>query len=128
MRPIDLPAGIVPLALCGALTACSSDTTVAPRNDPGLHFVSPSVADTIDAMVAEPIELQLNDDAGAPRGSVVITVAGLKGGSPTHIATSLGGQYLNSVNVTTDASGRARIWAKLGMYVGREYLDQRCHE
>jgi hypothetical protein len=81
-----------------------------------------AIADTIDARLAAPIELQLNDENGAPRANVAVSVTEPSAASATHVATALGGQYQSSVTATTDAAGHARVWAKLGMYVGREYL------
>ena len=114
--------GIVPLALCAGLVACGGDAALATRNDPGLHVLTQPVADTIDAVVAAPIELQLNDEAGGPRASVAVLVAGPGSSGFSRVATSLGSQYLPSVTVTTDASGRARVWLELGRVAGREFL------
>lgn len=120
MRTPRHPVRIVQLALSGLLAACGGETAIAPGSDPGLHFVSLTVSDTIDAMLAAPIELQLNDEKGAARANVAVIVAGPPDASATQVAASLGGQYLQSVTVTTDASGRARVWARLGTVVGRD--------
>jgi hypothetical protein len=108
--------------LSGLVAACAGEAAIAPGNDPGLHFVSAAVSDTIDAVPAVPIELQLSDENGAARANVAVTVAGPPTTRATRVATALGGQYLPSAIVTTDAAGRARVWVKLGRYAGPEYL------
>jgi WD40 repeat protein len=119
MRTTHRSIRTVPLALCAVLSACAGDNAVATRNDPGLHFLTQPLADTIDAAITAPVELRLNDDKGQPRANVAVVVSG--GGGPG-LATSLGSSYRPSVTLTTDAAGEARAWVKLGGVAGRDLL------
>lgn len=101
--------------------ACSGDSSVSP-SEPGLRFLSSAVSDTIDALVTSPVELQLNDDRGAPESGVAVSVSGPSVPGGTRVMASLGGTALPSVTVTTDASGHARVWVKVGYRVGQQWL------
>jgi hypothetical protein len=111
---------IAPIALVTAL-GCGGDSSVSP-DQPGLHFLSSTVSDTIDALVAAPVELQLNDERGLPLGGVAVNVSGPEGVGVTRVLSSLTAPSLPAVTVTTDAAGRARVWVRLGSRVGREWV------
>ena len=109
-------------AFVAALAACGGDSSVSPANEPGLRFLSRAVADTIDAVVTDPVELQLNDDSGAPRANVAVDVTGPDVVGGTRLSPSLGAPSQRSLTVTTDAAGRARLWLRLGVRVGRQWV------
>jgi len=112
----------VVFAFVAALAACGGDSSVSPANEPGLRFLSPAVADTIDAVVTDPVELQLNDDSGAPRANVAVDVTGPDVVGGTRLSPSLGAPSQRSLTVTTDAAGHARFWLRLGVRVGRQWV------
>jgi len=103
----------VVFAFVAALAACGGDSSVSPANEPGLRFLSRAVADTIDAVVTDPVELQLNDDSGAPRANVAVDVTGPDVVGGTRLSPSLGAPSQRSLTVTTDAAGHASVDVKL---------------
>jgi len=96
-------------AFVAALAACGGDSSVSPANEPGLRFLSRAVADTIDAVVTDPVELQLNDDSGAPRANVAVDVTGPDVVGGTRLSPSLGAPSQRSLTVLSVLSrGRTR--------------------
>ena len=94
---------------------------------PGIHIVSgTSVTDTITAYVAQPLEVVVSDADGRPAPDMLVIFEARSPGAtesnpwPTPFGFGRGDavQFLRAFYDTTDASGHASAWVRLGTATG----------
>ena len=109
--------------------SCSGQETVAPDVSPGLRVVSGAdVADRIGAMLSYPLIVELRDAQIRPQSGVPIEfrVRGTTGpAAGTILRASETTPFARNVT-TTDATGRARVFVRLGFVPGNRiaFLDR----
>jgi hypothetical protein len=102
--------------------SCSGQEAAAPDVSPGLRVVSGAdVADTIGAILSSPLIVELRDEQIRPQSGVPVEfrVRGTTGpAAGTILRASETTPFARNVTTTTDATGRARAFVRLGFVPG----------
>lgn len=106
--------------------ALEGRVTVVVTGTPGVRVVSGAgVEDTISAIPAQPLVVELRDSLGLARPGVVLTFSGrfvVSGaGSPEPsmlVARTQGGEFAAISSALTDAAGKASIQVRMGTVAG----------
>ena len=95
--------------LIGILIAACSSTEAPIPGPPGLRFVAGiTQSDTIGALLAQPLVLEVRDSAGFPADTPHVLVRSANGLVGDSIAQSSPNLFVG------DHTGRVRIWVRLG--------------
>jgi hypothetical protein len=115
------PSLLVCLAASVAAAGCGSGTEPV-RGDASLTIVSGSgQADTIDTQLPVPLIVAVRDSFGRPAANVAVdwgTAADCPAACMVGVSADSGAPTLQTVQTSSDATGRAQVWVTLGQLPG----------